>query len=93
MSKTVGPLCQSCGMPIQDPKDFGTTASGAKNLDYCRFCYQDGKFTDPDITLEQMIEKCTGIAATKKNMTEDKAKEIVSDYMPRLKRWFKKKTV
>ncbi|OGW43318.1 MAG: hypothetical protein A2132_07400 [Nitrospirae bacterium RBG_16_43_11] len=90
MAQTVGPICQSCGMAIQDPNDFGTTASGAKNLSYCRYCFLNGKFTDPDITLEQMIEKCTGIAATKKNMTEDKAKEIVSDYMPKLKRWYVK---
>ena len=90
MAQTVGPICQSCGMAIQDPNDFGTTASGATNLSYCRYCFLNGKFTDPDITLEQMIEKCTGIAATKKNMTEDKAKEIVSDYMPKLKRWYVK---
>lgn len=90
MAQTVGPICQSCGMAIQDPNDFGTTTSAAKNLNYCRFCFLNGKFTDPDITLEQMIEKCTGIAATKKNMTEDKAKEIVSDYMPKLKRWYVK---
>ena len=90
MPKTVGPICQSCGMSIQDPKDFGTTASGAKNLSYCRFCFENGAFTEPDLTLEQMIEKCTGIAATKKNMSGEKAKEIVNDYMPKLKRWFKK---
>lgn len=90
MAQTVGPICQSCGMAIQDPNDFGTTTSGAKNLSYCRYCFLDGKFTDPDITLEQMIEKCTGIAATKKNMTEDKAKTIVTDYMPKLKRWYVK---
>ena len=90
MPKTVGPICQSCGMSIQDPKDFGTTSSGAKNLSYCRFCFENGEFTEPDLTLEQMIEKCTGIAATKKNMSGEKAKEIVNDYMPKLKRWFKK---
>ena len=90
MPKTVGPICQSCGMSIQDPKDFGTTASGAKNLSYCRFCFENGAFTEPDLTLEQMIEKCTGISATKRNMSEEKAKEIVIDYMPKLKRWFKK---
>lgn len=90
MPKTVGPICQSCGTSIQDPKDFGTTASGAKNLSYCRLCFENGAFTEPDLTLEQMIEKCTGIAATKRNMSEEKAKEIVIDYMPKLKRWFRK---
>lgn len=83
----VGPLCQSCGMPIQNPNDFGTTATRVKNLDYCRYCFVNGNFTEPDITMDQMIEKCTSIVVTKKNMTEDKARSVISGVIPALKRW------
>lgn len=51
-----GPFCQSCAMPMEKPEDFGTSADGNRNEEYCRYCYQSGKFTDPDITREQMIE-------------------------------------
>lgn len=44
--------CQSCGTPI---KQLGTNADGSKNMNYCNYCYVDGKFTSA-LTLEEMIE-------------------------------------
>jgi hypothetical protein len=50
--------CQSCGMPMsKDPQGGGTEASGQKSGKYCSYCYAQGKFTDPDLTVDQMIEK------------------------------------
>lgn len=47
--------CQSCGMPLsRDPLGGGTNADGSKSLMYCSHCYEDGKFTLPDITLMEM---------------------------------------
>jgi len=47
--------CQSCGMPLKkDPQGGGTEAGGAKSVMYCSHCYREGKFTNPDITLEEM---------------------------------------
>ena len=37
-------FCQSCGMPLTRAEDFGTNADGSTNFDYCRHCYQDGKY-------------------------------------------------
>ena len=37
-------FCQSCGMPLSD-EVFGTEANGAKNEEYCIYCYKDGGFT------------------------------------------------
>ena len=37
-------FCQSCGMPLTRAEDFGTNADGSANFDYCRYCYQDGKY-------------------------------------------------
>ena len=37
-------FCQSCGMPLTSAEDFGTNADGSTNFDYCRYCYQDGKY-------------------------------------------------
>jgi hypothetical protein len=50
-------FCQSCGMPLEKSvkgEDFGTNADGAKNNDYCAYCYKDGKFTQ-DVTMDGMI--------------------------------------
>lgn len=46
--------CQSCGVPLDDASLFGTEKDGATNRLYCKYCYRDGHFTQPNITLEQM---------------------------------------
>ena len=65
-----GPFCQSCGMPMQKDEDFGTNADGSKNEEYCKFCFVNGEFTEPDITMDQMIEKVVGIMVQMQKMTE-----------------------
>jgi hypothetical protein len=48
-------FCQSCSMPLKDdPGHGGTNADGSKSTMYCSNCYQNGKFTQPDWTVEQM---------------------------------------
>ncbi len=82
-----GPFCQSCAMPMQKPEDFGTNANGSQNQDYCRYCYQNGQFTTPNITMEQMIEKCASIM---KQMNIPEAQiEQTKTFIPMLKRWKK----
>ncbi len=47
--------CQSCGMPMKrDPKGGGTKADGSKSTMYCSHCYADGKFTQPNLTADEM---------------------------------------
>lgn len=56
-----GPFCQSCGMPLsRDPLGGGTEADGGRSTDYCSHCYQSGRFTEPDIRVEQMVAKVEG---------------------------------
>ena len=53
--------CQSCGMPMsRDEKGGGTNADGSKSLTYCSHCYAGGKFTMPDLTVDQMKEWVRG---------------------------------
>jgi len=40
---------------------FCINADGSHNSEYCRYCFENVKFTKPDIIMEQMIEKCVGI--------------------------------
>ncbi len=50
-------FCQSCGMPLKkDEKGGGTNADGSKSLKFCSLCYQDGKFTSPQITTAKEMQ-------------------------------------
>jgi hypothetical protein len=82
-----GPFCQSCAMPLEKPDLFGTNADGTRSAEYCAYCFQNGMFTEPTITLSQMIAKCVGIMTQRKIMPEHQAKELMSRTIPMLKRW------
>ena len=74
-------------MPLGKPEDFGTGVAGYRVNDYCRFCYQDGKFTEPDVTLAEMTDRGVDIMTSRGIMPEAKARALLSDALPRLKRW------
>ena len=45
-------------MPLsKDKNGGGTEANGTKSSLYCSNCYNDGRFTLPDITVDQMVER------------------------------------
>jgi len=46
-------FCQSCTMPL-DPDMRGTEKDGSPSQEYCKYCYQDGVFTKPDMTIDEM---------------------------------------
>ena len=53
-------FCQSCGMPIKTAEDSGTNADGSQSGRFCSHCFQGGKFTLPDLTLDQMKKRVKG---------------------------------
>lgn len=81
-----GPYCQSCGMPLRRPEVFGTNADGSPSTEYCKFCYQNGAYTQPDITMEQMVEKIADIMS-RRGHDRAESKRKASTYITRLKRW------
>lgn len=87
--KPTGPFCQSCSMPMAKPEDFGTDNEGFNINDYCCHCFQNGKFTAPDMTLEQMIDLSADCMVKYAKMSEDQAKGIATNFIPMLKRWKK----
>jgi hypothetical protein len=82
-----GSLCQSCGMPLEKLEDFGTAPNGSKISDYCNYCFQNGAFTEPDISMQGMIDKCVAIMTQQGIMPEAQAKALMDDVIPKLKRW------
>lgn len=77
-------LCQSCGMPLSK-EFFAANADGSENTEYCKFCYENGKFTS-DVTMEQMIEECVPHMVSG-GMAEGEARAMLRQMLPKLKRW------
>ena len=80
--------CQSCAMPMGDSNEmYGTNADGSKNEDYCKYCYDKGKFT-AECTMDEMIELCVPhMVSGNPAMSEDEARKMMKGFFPTLKRW------
>ena len=87
MMQPQGPFCQSCAMPMPKDEMFGTKADGSKSEEYCTFCFQNGEFTQPDISMQEMMDKCVSIMGQQKIMPEDQALDLMRKILPTLERW------
>ncbi|MCL2446107.1 MAG: zinc ribbon domain-containing protein [Oscillospiraceae bacterium] len=81
-------MCESCGMPMGETNEmYGLEANGSKSVDYCKFCYDNGAFTQPDLTLAQQIEQCTDIMVKEFSFDRADALQQCQEGLPTLKRW------
>lgn len=79
------PVCQSCAMPMEDEKLFGTNQDGSKNEEYCVYCYENGSFT-ANVTMNEMVNICVP-HLVEEGMKEPEARDMMKDVLPKLKRW------
>jgi hypothetical protein len=86
-NQLLGPFCQSCALPLDKPEDFGTDAVGYRVNDYCHYCYANGAFTDPAITIDRMTDICVDAMVRRSIMPESKARALMLEVLPKLKRW------
>jgi hypothetical protein len=77
--------CQSCSMPLDKPELLGTEKDGSPSNEYCKYCYQNGEFTSPGLTLDEMKDRMTRMM-DKENLPED-ILEAAINRLPHLKRW------
>ncbi len=83
-----GQPCQSCGAPMPMAIEFGTEEDGSASSKYCKFCYESGAFTEPDMTMEQMAETASrGWSEMDPSVTFEQAKERIQAMLPGLERW------
>lgn len=85
------PVCQSCGMPLKSFDEFSVNEDNTANIDYCKYCFNEGKFSS-ESTVDEMIEinlkyldhfnKESGT-----NFSEEESRKILKQYLPTLKRW------
>jgi hypothetical protein len=77
-------------MPINNPDVVDNEANGEKSQDYCICCYKQGEFTQPNTTLNMMIDISSKIWAEKDpNVTVEQAKAQLEKKFPLLTRWCK----
>lgn len=72
-------------MPIESQEQLGKNIDGSINYDYCKYCYDNGKFID-DVTMEEYIEMCSQYGE-QANMTNEEMRELCTKLFPTLKRW------
>ncbi len=81
-------MCQSCGLPFnEEHKHFIAKEPDGSRSIYCTNCYKDGKFIDPNMTKEDMIELIVPVLG--KAIGEEEARKEMTALLPTLKRWKK----
>ena len=84
-------FCQCCAMPLDKPEDAGTEADGSPSGDYCRYCYQNGAFTAPEATMDDII--AFNLKFNEENGhpfgPQEEAEKMMRGWFPTLKRWRK----
>ncbi|MHA1977043.1 MAG: zinc ribbon domain-containing protein [Candidatus Hodarchaeales archaeon] len=85
--KPTEPICQSCAFSLNNSDDKGTKVDGTLSDEYCCDCYKGGEFTEPEITLKDMIEQTVTSTSKSRSMTLEEAKNYLEFLLPTLKRW------
>jgi hypothetical protein len=74
-------------MPLDKQEILGTEKDGSPSHEYCKYCYQAGAFTSPDMTIDGMR------TIVKTEMAKQHIPQNVIDMavniLPSLKRWKK----
>jgi hypothetical protein len=79
-------FCQSCGRPLDSGEVLGTETDGSKSTIYCIECYREGKFTQPELTLDEMQHRVRSLME-QMHLEEEKIAGAL-ERMPYLSRWF-----
>lgn len=74
-------------MPLVNQELLGTEKDGSKNQDYCKYCYQNGTFTNPESTLKEMISQV--IDQMQRMQLDSNIIDRTVRVLPDLKRWQK----
>ncbi|PKL59700.1 MAG: hypothetical protein CVV33_06480, partial [Methanomicrobiales archaeon HGW-Methanomicrobiales-4] len=77
------------GSPSQEScnHNTGTEKDGSLSQKYCTHCYQNGAFTDPDLTRDGMIKKYAPMLSSQFEVPLQKAEEMIRVFSSTLPRW------
>lgn len=67
--------------------NFGTEADGSASEMYCSICFEDGGFTMPELTVEDMIQLSIDQMTSELAIERDAAERLARGTIPGLRRW------
>ena len=78
-------VCQCCGMPLNEDSMISKEADGSFNEDYCKWCYNDGRFAydSKDSLLDFLISHMPN----PENLPDDQRRMQYDGYLSQLKHW------
>jgi len=85
--------CQSCGMQLKDNlpdtglKMYGTDSDGSINPSYCKYCYINGKFSEPGLTEAKALRRFVETLQKENKIPLARANSMALEVIPKLKRW------
>lgn len=75
-------------MPLEASfNNFGIDAEGFPISEYCMFCYQNGAFTNPAQTVDEMVQSSIDYMTANLGFERDQATRMSNDVIRGLKRW------
>ena len=78
--------CQSCGMPLSKGL-YGLNSDGTVNIEYCKLCFENGAFREPNLTSEEMMGRVMARLVDEKAMVQPEAEDEARKLIPTLNRW------
>jgi len=72
-------------MPLDRPELLGTEKDGSENYEYCIYCYKQGSFVNPGMSLDEM--KVLVKEQMEKFKIEERIIKKAVETLPHLKRW------
>jgi hypothetical protein len=66
---------------------YGTNADATENAEFCKLCFENGAFVEPNLTLKEMIGKSIRQMTRHLKMDDDQAEVLANAVIPTLKRW------
>lgn len=80
-------ICQCCGMPLED-SFMSKEKDGSFNEDYCRWCYNDERFTYSN--MDDLINACIPHMVNQ-GFSEEQARAFMKASIPNLRYWKEKR--
>ena len=90
MTSTLMPkdlMCQSCGLPLDSADLLGTDSKGKRISEYCIYCFYKGRFTEPNVSRDEMVERVTDHLMKTEHLAHLEAQDAAKAFIPNLKRW------
>lgn len=66
---------------------FGTNADSSEAQEYCVNCFRDGAFVDPELTVDQMVQRSVDFMTQNLHMPEEVSRQMSQKTIPLLRRW------